>query len=55
MNNKYKIVKSEDWIQIYKNGKLLKEGRLFDAEYIFKLLGIEYEVEWKYEDDDIFD
>jgi hypothetical protein len=55
MNDKYKIIKSEDWIQIYKNGELLQEGHSFEVEDIFNLLGIECEVEWKYEDDEIFD
>lgn len=52
MNDKYKIIKSEDWVQIYKNEELLEEGHSFDVEDIFNLLGIEYEVEWNYEDDD---
>lgn len=51
MNDKYKVIKGEDWIQIYENGKLLEERHSFEVEDIFNLLGIECEVEWKDEDD----
>lgn len=37
---------SGDWVAIYRDGKLLREGHSFEAHEVLRILGVEHALAW---------
>ena len=49
--SKYKIVESEDWQELYKDGEKIAESHYLTVGEVLTALGLEFEYRWRSNDD----